>query len=299
MLFFQFLDIPSPARYNSNMKSNLYSGARIPYAIKTLIYVRRVDTQFNPLHKHVEWEIILPIEGDVTHIINDRAVPLPPGKMLLSKPYDFHEIANNVDSEYRHYDLYLSSEHMKRICDFISPDIYSVMSQTERFPAIDIDEHFRFAVFDKIEELLSLQNVSPTSPYTLALYDALLFSVVTAFIREELRLEEGVPTWLTELLTTINSRAMMGRSIHEIVQTTFYTHGRLCTLFKKYMGCTLVEYVTTVRMEQAKNLLRNKELSILDICGKVGYDSLSHFIKLFRAHTGETPNQYRKNMLMM
>ena len=299
MLFFQFLDSARPKRYNRAMQSMRSDGARIPFAIKTLIYVRHVDTQYNPLHKHVEWEIILPIKGDVTHYINGRPVPLPPGRMLLSKPYDFHEIANNGESEYEHYDLYLSSEHMKRICDFISPDVYSAMSQTERFPTIEIDEHFRSVAFGEIEELLSLQTVSPTSPYALALYDALLFSVVSAFIREELRQAEIVPGWLTELLATINSRAMMGRSIREIVETTFYTHGRLCTLFKKYMGCTLVGYVTTVRMEQAKNLLRDKDLSVLDICGKVGYDSLSHFIKLFRAHTGETPNQYRKNVLLM
>ncbi|GAB2676704.1 AraC family transcriptional regulator [Paenibacillus thermoaerophilus] len=64
-------------------------------------------------------------------------------------------------------------------------------------------------------------------------------------------------------------------------------------LFKKETGETFIEYVTRMKMERAKELLDQTNLSVNRICEMLGYDNQSYFIKTFKSATGHTPLEYR------
>jgi AraC family transcriptional regulator len=64
-------------------------------------------------------------------------------------------------------------------------------------------------------------------------------------------------------------------------------------LFKKSLGVSPWEYVIQQRVERAKSLLKNPELSVTEIALSSGFNSHSHFGKYFRRFTGFTPKQYR------
>lgn len=66
------------------------------------------------------------------------------------------------------------------------------------------------------------------------------------------------------------------------------------SIFKKQTGTSFVEHLSMVRIEKAKELLKEPDLKIQDICLMVGYSDAKYFSKLFIKHTGITPNQYRK-----
>ncbi len=68
----------------------------------------------------------------------------------------------------------------------------------------------------------------------------------------------------------------------------------LSTLFKKQTGNTFSEYLTQVRMEKAKEFLKESEENISNICERVGYNDLKSFTKNFKSYTGMRPNEYRK-----
>ena len=68
----------------------------------------------------------------------------------------------------------------------------------------------------------------------------------------------------------------------------------LSRVFRQSTGQTFKEYVTYVRMEEAKRLLLNTDYPILDIAISVGFDNAAYFAQVFRKHTGLTPLQYRK-----
>ena len=65
-------------------------------------------------------------------------------------------------------------------------------------------------------------------------------------------------------------------------------------LFRQQTGLTFKDYVLTEKMNAAKKLLRNSKLSISIIASKVGYDNFSHFSKMFKKLTNQTPQEYRK-----
>jgi AraC-like DNA-binding protein/ligand-binding sensor protein len=73
--------------------------------------------------------------------------------------------------------------------------------------------------------------------------------------------------------------------------STFY----FCKLFKKATGLTFTDYLGRVRVEKAKTLLLNPHLRVSEIAYTVGFQSLTHFNRVFHNLTGESPTLFRAN----
>ena len=65
-------------------------------------------------------------------------------------------------------------------------------------------------------------------------------------------------------------------------------------LFKKRTGKTFIEYVTDLRIEKAKELLRNSNKSMKEICIEIGYTDPNYFSRTFKKNTGVTPSEYKE-----
>lgn len=64
--------------------------------------------------------------------------------------------------------------------------------------------------------------------------------------------------------------------------------------FKRYMGTTPMQYLTSIRIGKAKELLKNTNYSIQEISGLVGYENPLYFSRIFHKQTGHSPSAYRK-----
>ena len=64
--------------------------------------------------------------------------------------------------------------------------------------------------------------------------------------------------------------------------------------FKAHVGVPPHQYLMRVRLERASELLAGTSLSVTQICHRVGFSSLSHFINTFRKHRGVSPLAYRQ-----
>jgi two-component system response regulator YesN len=71
----------------------------------------------------------------------------------------------------------------------------------------------------------------------------------------------------------------------------------LSHLFRKEMGISFLEYLTSVRISIAKRLLKETSMAILEVCLEVGYQDPSHFTKIFKKKEGVYPSEYRKKLL--
>jgi AraC-like DNA-binding protein len=66
-----------------------------------------------------------------------------------------------------------------------------------------------------------------------------------------------------------------------------------CRRFKLETGLTFVEYLSRIRIEQAKLLMQNTHLRISEIAYEIGFQSLTHFNRTFRKLVGTSPTEYR------
>lgn len=67
----------------------------------------------------------------------------------------------------------------------------------------------------------------------------------------------------------------------------------LSHLFKKETGFNFIDYLTSLRIEKAKELLEDVNYKIYEIASKVGYDDQRYFSQVFKKYTGYTPKEYR------
>lgn len=66
-----------------------------------------------------------------------------------------------------------------------------------------------------------------------------------------------------------------------------------CRFFKKAIGSSPMAYVNEYRIKQARRLLQQTDLSVMEICLECGFNNLGNFLREFRRHTDTTPLQYR------
>ncbi|MGB4659884.1 MAG: response regulator [Mobilitalea sp.] len=65
-------------------------------------------------------------------------------------------------------------------------------------------------------------------------------------------------------------------------------------LFKEETGENFIEYLTNIRIEKAKKLLQNRDISIKNICADTGYSDPNYFSRIFKKQVGITPTEYRE-----
>lgn len=85
----------------------------------------------------------------------------------------------------------------------------------------------------------------------------------------------------------------LGQVARAVNTSTFY----FCKMFKKVTGINFTDYLSRVRVEKAKNLLLNPNLRVSEIAFEVGFQSLTHFNRVFKRILGQSPTAYRAQLL--
>ena len=80
----------------------------------------------------------------------------------------------------------------------------------------------------------------------------------------------------------------------ELAELTGLTPNYLSTLFKRETGRTVSDFVADTRIDTAKNMLVHSDYTLSQISASLGFSSQSHFARVFRARTGETPSDWRR-----
>ena len=76
---------------------------------------------------------------------------------------------------------------------------------------------------------------------------------------------------------------------HAGLNTTYFS-----AAFKRQMGVSFSDYLTSQRIKHAKVLLKNSNMSLIDVSLAVGFENQSYFSKVFKSRVGMTPRQYRE-----
>lgn len=98
---------------------------------------------------------------------------------------------------------------------------------------------------------------------------------------------------LQNAIEYINENHAEDLSLEVVAQAVELSPYYLSHLFSDELGITFLNYLTRVRMEKAKSLLLNTNMTVQEIAYEVGYNDPSYFTKVFKKLEGRTPTQYR------
>jgi AraC-like DNA-binding protein len=256
-----------------------------------------------PWHYHPEFELTYIVQGKGQRFVGDSVQPFSEGDLVLLGAHLPHFWRNS--SEFYHSDSQFSVESVvvqfpqALIDDFLTkvPDFKSVMNlvrqsvfgiqfsqeTTEKvreklLKLPELPGGFRFVTLLDILMILS-QDLSPTllasAAYRITIDDA-----------ETERMKRILDFTLVHFQEEI--------SLETIAEIAHLTIPAFCRYFKKRTQKTYVEFVNQLKINHARKLLTDSELSVAQVGLECGFHNLSNFHQVFKRHISKSPLQYRK-----
>ena len=109
--------------------------------------------------------------------------------------------------------------------------------------------------------------------------------------------ENAEPPAIAKARAFIQEHQTEELSLGQVAKAVNMSSYYFCKMFKKVTGINFTDYVARVRIEKSKNLLLNPNLRVSEIAFEVGFQSLTHFNRVFKKILGQSPTDYRAQLL--
>ena len=303
----QFIDIFIKRKYNILMQQNYYK-----HKIENLILVSKIVTiHYFELSKnfaskgesHDFWELVYADKEPIVCTANGKELILNEGEILFHKPNEFHTLSANAKK---------------------APNVFIISfvckSEAVRFfenKKLKLDKDLRKFVYMIIEESKKTFDLPYFNPNlkkmelcerpTLGgqqLIKNLLEILLINIMRSETEKENANATFLfkedfdgqvtNRIIEILNENVHGDLSIEDLCDKLNYNRSYLFRQFKTTTGRTIMAYFTNLKIERAKKLLRETDMTVTQISEEFAFDAPNYFSKTFKKLTGYTPLQYKK-----
>ena len=237
-------------------------------------------------HWHDFYEIELVLSGSGTVGINNDFHPLKRGLLTFVALSDIHSATADADSNSLiltlSFDRCLIENEI--ISDFIfnSPSFVIYLNEEE------------ITRFIQLHSILNKENKSilPLSQLNLKLL--LESQLITLMKHQEKYISAKTHTpAIQKAIDYINKHYTENITLSEVAEYVFLSDEHLSREFKKTIGDTFKNYLTSLRIRHAKGLLTSTNNSIADIAQNSGFNSVSHFSSVFKKIMNVSPFEYR------
>jgi AraC family transcriptional regulator len=211
---------------------------------------------------------------------------------MSPEPYEMRWHAHS-DEGFQVAHIYLS----QRLLDLAAREVLT--GRTEALSLRDASG-VRDEQVSRLIRFLHLEMTRPgqASPlYIHGIAQALAVHLVRDYRDEQasIRPANALPAYkLRRVIERMQAGIATGFSLAELAQAADMSDFHFSRLFRKATGQAPSQYFIQLRMDEARRLLLNSQMSIIDIALEVGYSSPSHFAHLFKRHAGVTPGEYRR-----
>lgn len=251
------------------------------------------------MHWHDCFEISAILAGNGAYLVGEERYPMGPGDIV---------ILNNVEP----HQLVVNGETLRQtVITFQSGLLYHGMSSVDDLACI--------APF--LERSADFKNLVPAS----SRYASRILQLIRDIAREHADREDGwqlmVKAELLALLTLLsrhfgdkvgNSRKRQQLlklqrvfrhieenyqrelSLPECAALVSFTPQYFSSFFKQATGTRFIDYLVSVRVHHAAELLRSSSMGVTEIALRCGFNNMGNFNTLFKRHTGMTPSTFRK-----
>ncbi len=256
------------------------------------MYFHIYTMDFPELHNHNYWEFFLILSGEIKQTTETSTQMLSTGMGCLIHPKDKHRFVGSTHN-YEHLNLMITEEQLEKLFSLVNVEKFNQLKNATGPILYEIPD----STISEIKKLLDLlQTLSPNDNEKYESLLKLLWLEIIKFIYcTDLHSSNHFPSWLNAFMEKLHQPQNISKSIEELAKLTDYSYPHLCRLFKKYTGDTIHNHVAQLRINFAASLLRNTDMNILEISSCVGYDSLSHFMRVFKRYFKITPAKYRKS----
>lgn len=257
-------------------------------------YFSNENSEIQP-HAHSNFfEITVVLDGEGTIYANTVPTKVKRNDVYLSLPNDIHKIESDPNAPLK-FDFFAFNTNDAELTESLKAIEMTSFSPTNR---VFRDKNVPTLVDMGISELLS------ESGYQTEIMSSVLRLIVVHIIKNftqptsHSNASQMNPNKADELcyrlMNYINTHVYEIKNLEELAISTNYCYPHLSTLFKRHTSQTLSEYFRFQKLEKAKTLIEETELSLTEIAEKLNYASIYSFSKAFKNQYGIPPAEYRK-----
>ncbi len=247
-----------------------------------------VNDNMHLSHYHEYFEIYYLEFGERYHLINDNIHHVTAGQFLLFEPFILHHSYGDKDIPFSRLLVYFKKDLIETI------EMIDSLKDCTGVYKLDMNENNR--VHNIMEKILEEQNHSKehSQEYLKVLINMLLIILIR---NKNFKSTANFKNKITNVITYINENYSKKITIKFLSQYFFISQGHLCRQFKYHTNTTIIQYINNIRIINAQKLLSQQNKNITEICLEVGFESITHFERIFKNSIGLTPSQYRKRNL--
>lgn len=266
------------------MKNNINSDFRLLNEWLYITYDEQSAGHMSNLHYHNAYEMFVVTNGSSSMLIDDRMINMGRNNIVLIKPNSLHK--NNGGARHSRYALHFTDKYLNT---YFAPAVTE--SLTEMFDNRKLN--IKQEEFNKIFELLGRLYSGDKFSY---IHLAEILSILS---RPEsiIHQTECSDKTVNSILEYINRHYNEILCLDDIAKALYISKPYMCNIFKKETSVTISNYLNSVRINQACDILRKGEKNITETALMCGYNSPMYFCRIFKSIVNMTPNEYRKYII--
>ncbi len=238
------------------------------------------------LHFHEFYELELPIEGEGYEIINGERQNISLDTCFIFQPTDYHEIKATSP---------LKILNIAFVREVIDEDLINDFLLYEHETVLKLTPHKLQQVRSMLEIMVAIYSSQRSNKDIILqhLLNALLLTIVGSdtFVH---KLQRSSNKSNSELLKYINDNFARNPTLDELASFCHYQKNYFCEYFKRLTGMTYKEYLSNIKINYSKKLLKSTNKSIKEIAIECGFNSANNYIRKFKEITKSTPKNFRK-----
>jgi AraC-like DNA-binding protein/ligand-binding sensor protein len=151
---------------------------------------------------------------------------------------------------------------------------------------------------EKVREAYFQSPVFPAKRYESVLKLLQIFAQHLSMVANQIMFqsENTEPPCITRAREFIKAHHTEDLSLATVAQAAHMSTFYFCKQFKKATGLSFTDYLSRVRIEKAKEQLLKPHARVSEVAFEVGFQSLTHFNRVFRKLNGESPTNYRAHL---
>ena len=274
--------------------------------------VMKFDSPFDDLHPRSYRISTADLFSDISVLeVGYNRTPAGLRQTLKRDVYIIHYVTKGkgtfLDNNFDNNNGYMVVPHEREVVesDLESPyEAYWIMFRGDSADSIlkkcALPEHNGIFKFDKCKECAKilkrvLFEIEPTNIYEEAsIMQSAFYEIIALHLQDKKELTAASAA-AQKIMEYISENYNKEICISELAREINFTRNYLYTLFKKEYNMSPQEYLMTLRIEKANQLLwdRTQNLSIYEIASLVGFNDALYFSKIFRKKTGLSPSKFR------
>lgn len=234
-----------------------------------------------PIHVHEFFEIEYIYSGKGEMLINGKSYEINPHSLFFLTPMDFQAL--KITEPIKTINISFNES-------WVAEDVKNALDAC--IVLYDFESAFFEAMYREYsDEKPGILNYR----YTKSLLNCLLIQILRSVDSVSDSYENT--SYIYKTRKYIHLHFKLPISIEQLANNVNLSPNYLCMIFHKEIGKTILEYITDFRLSFAAKLCSYTDTPITQICFESGFQSYSHFTRVFKAKYGLTPTQFRREKL--